>query len=118
MRITRSALLEVLRQDYLRTAWAKGLRERTIIVRHAFKNALIPVLSVLGLQLAALLGGTVVLEVLFNIPGMGRFLLERIIQQDIPPIQTIVLIFAVFTIAVNLIIDLSYALVDPRIRYS
>ena len=118
MRITRSALLEVLRQDYLRTAWAKGLRERTIIVRHAFKNALIPVLSVLGLQLAALLGGTVVLEVLFNIPGMGRFLLERIIQQDIPPIQTIVLIFAIFTIGVNLIIDLSYALVDPRIRYS
>lgn len=118
MRITRSALLEVLRQDYLRTAWAKGLRERTVIVRHAFKNALIPVLSVLGLQLAALLGGTVVLEVLFTIPGMGQYLLARITQQDLPPIQTIVLIFAVFTVAVNLIIDLSYAVVDPRIRYS
>jgi peptide/nickel transport system permease protein len=118
MRITRSALLEVLRQDYLRTAWAKGLRERTVITRHAMKNAMIPVLSVLGLQMAALLGGTVVLEVLFTIPGMGQFLLTRIIQQDIPPIQTIVLIFAIFTIAVNLIIDLSYAVVDPRIRYS
>ncbi len=118
MRITRSALLEVLRQDYLRTAWAKGLRERTVIMRHAMKNALIPVLSILGLQMAALLGGTVVLEVLFTIPGMGQFLLTRIIQQDIPPIQTIVLIFAVFTIAVNLMIDLSYALVDPRIRYT
>jgi peptide/nickel transport system permease protein len=118
MRITRSALLEVLRQDYLRTAWAKGLRERTVITRHAMKNAMIPVLSVLGLQMAALLGGTVVLEVLFTIPGMGQFLLTRIIQQDIPPIQTIVLIFATFTIAVNLLIDLSYAVVDPRIRYS
>jgi len=118
MRITRSALLEVLRQDYLRTAWAKGLRERTVIVRHAFKNALIPVLSVLGLQLAALLGGTVVLEFLFTIPGMGQLLLTRIGQQDLPPIQTIVLIFAVFTVVVNLVIDLSYAVVDPRIRYS
>ena len=107
-----------MRQDYLRTAWAKGLRERTVITRHALKNALIPVLSVLGLQLAALLGGTVVLEVLFTIPEMGFFLLTRIVNQDIPPIQTIVLIFAVFTIGVNLLIDLSYALVDPRIRYS
>ncbi len=118
MRITRSELLEVLRQDYVRTAWSKGLRERAVIRRHALRNALVPVLSVFGLQLAALVGGNIILEVLFNIPGLGLMLLQRLYQADIPVIQTTVFFLALFVIIVNIVIDISYALIDPRIRYN
>lgn len=118
MRITRSELLEVLRQDYVRTAWSKGLRERAVIRRHALRNALVPVLSVFGLQLAALVGGNIILEVLFNIPGVGLMLLQRLYQADIPVIQTAVFFLALFVIIVNIVIDISYALIDPRIRYT
>ncbi|MCY4618291.1 MAG: ABC transporter permease subunit [Chloroflexi bacterium] len=117
MRITRSELLEVLRQDYVRTAWSKGLRERSVIRRHALRNALVPVLSVFGLQLAALVGGNIILEILFNIPGIGLMLIQRLYQADIPVIQTAVFFLALFVIIVNIVIDISYALIDPRIRY-
>ena len=118
MRITRSELLEVLRQDYVRTAWSKGLRERLVIRRHALRNAMVPVLSVFGLQLAALVGGNIILEVLFAIPGIGLLLWQRIAQTDIPVIQTMIFFLALFVIIVNIIIDVSYALIDPRIRYT
>ncbi len=118
MRITRSELLEVLRQDYVRTAWSKGLRERTVIRRHAMRNALVNVMSVLGLQVAALVGGNIILELLFNIPGIGLLLIQRINQADLPVVQTMVFFFALFIIAVNILIDISYAVIDPRIRYT
>ena len=118
MRITRSELLEVLRQDYVRTAWSKGLRERTVIRRHAMRNALVNVMSVLGLQVAALVGGNIILELLFNIPGIGLLLIQRIGQADLPVVQTMVFFFALFIIIVNIIIDISYAVIDPRIRYT
>ena len=118
MRITRSELLEVLRQDYVRTAWSKGLRERTVIRRHAMRNALVNVMSVLGLQIAALVGGNIILELLFNIPGIGLLLIQRINQADLPVVQTMVFFFALFIIIVNIVIDISYAVIDPRIRYT
>ena len=118
MRITRSELLEVLRQDYVRTAWSKGLRERTVIRRHAMRNALVNVMSILGLQVAALVGGNIVLELLFNIPGIGLLLIQRIGQADLPVVQTMVFFFALFIIIVNIVIDISYAIIDPRIRYT
>ena len=118
MRITRSELLEVLRQDYVRTAWSKGLRERTVIRRHAMRNALVNVMSVLGLQVAALLGGNIILELLFNIPGIGLLLIQRINQADLPVVQTMVFFFALFIIVVNIVIDIAYAVIDPRIRYT
>ena len=118
MRITRSELLEVLRQDYVRTAWSKGLRERTVIRRHALRNALVNVMSVLGLQVAALVGGNIILELLFNIPGIGLLLIQRINQADLPVVQTMVFFFAAFIILVNIIIDISYAVIDPRIRFA
>ena len=118
MRITRSELLEVLRQDYVRTAWSKGLRERTVIRRHAMRNALVNVMSVLGLQIAAMLGGNIILELLFNIPGIGLLLIQRINQADLPVVQTMVFFFALFIIIVNIVIDIAYAVIDPRIRYT
>ncbi len=118
MRITRSELLEVLRQDYVRTAWSKGLRERTVIRRHAMRNAMVNVMSVLGLQIAALLGGNIILESLFNIPGIGLLLIQRINQIDLPVVQTMVFFFALFIILVNIVIDIAYAIIDPRIRYA
>ena len=118
MRITRSELLEVLRQDYVRTAWAKGLRERTVIRRHVMRNAMVNVLSVLGLSLAALVGGNIILELLFNIPGIGLLLIQRINQADIPVVQTMVFFLALFVIIVNIVVDMTYALIDPRIRYT
>ncbi len=118
MRITRSELLEVLRQDYVRTAWSKGLRERTVIRRHAMRNAMVNVMSVLGLQIAALVGGNIILESLFNIPGIGLLLIQRINQADLPVVQTMVFFFALFIIIVNILIDISYAVIDPRIRFN
>lgn len=118
MRLLRSQMLEVLRQDYIRTAWSKGLRERVIIVRHALKNAMVPVVTVLGLTLAALLSGNVVFENLFAIPGVGRRILAAIVARDVPVVQAFVLVIATFVVFVNLAIDLLYGVLDPRIRYS
>lgn len=118
MRLLRSQMLEVLRQDYIRTAWSKGLRERAIIVRHAMKNAMIPVLTVIGLTIAGMLSGNVVMEYLFNIPGIGNRILDAIRQRDVPVVQAFVLVIATFIVFVNLGIDVLYGLLDPRIRYS
>ena len=118
MRLTRSTMLEVLRQDYVRTARAKGLQERHVIVRHALRNAALPVVTVVGLQVGLLVGGTVVLERIFSIPGMGNFLLTSLEQRDYPAVQAVVLLSALVVVFSNLIVDLSYALIDPRIRYA
>ena len=118
MRLTRSTMLEVLRQDYVRTARAKGLDERHVIVRHAMRNAMLPVVTVIGLQVGLLVGGTVVLERIFSLPGMGNFLLTSLEQRDYPAVQAVVVLSAMVVLLSNLIVDLSYALIDPRIRYS
>ncbi len=117
MRLTRGMLLEVLRHDYVRTAWAKGLRERKVVLKHALKNAVIPVVTVLGLQVAAIAGGAVVIEWVFGIPGMGQFLVDAIVQRDYPVIQGINLMIVLIIVASNLLVDLTYAFLDPRIRY-
>jgi peptide/nickel transport system permease protein len=118
MRMTRSAVLEVLRRDYMRTARAKGLLERTVIMVHGLKNALIPVITVLGLQMGYLLGGTVIIEQIFSIPGMGWLLLNGIYQRDYPVVQAMTLLLAVSFVLTNLIVDIFYTVVDPRIRYA
>jgi peptide/nickel transport system permease protein len=117
MRLTRSSMLEVLRQDYVRTAWSKGLRERVVVFRHALKNALIPVVTVWGLQFSALLGGTVIQERIFNFPGLGQAVIESITARDYPVIQAVVLLFALVYVLMNLLVDLTYSVLDPRIRY-
>jgi peptide/nickel transport system permease protein len=117
MRLTRATMLEVLRQDYVRTAWAKGLADRVIIFRHALKNALIPVVTVLGLQVSVLVGGSVVMEQIFVIPGMGRYLLEAIQYRDYPVVQALNLVFALVILTSNLLVDIIYAYLDPRIQY-
>ena len=117
MRLTRGMLLEVLRQDYVRTAWAKGFREGMVVLKHGLKNALIPVVTVLGIQLAQILGGTVVIESIFGLPGMGRFLFEAITHRDYPVIQGINLVVATGIVLANLAVDALYAALDPRVRY-
>jgi peptide/nickel transport system permease protein len=117
MRLTRAQLLEVLRHDYVRTAWAKGLRERVVVLKHSLKNALIPVVTVLGLQVAQIAGGSVVIETVFSIPGTGQFLVDAISQRDYPVIQGINLVIVATIVACNLGVDLLYAVLDPRIRY-
>lgn len=118
MRMTRSAFLEILRQDYVRTARAKGLRERVVLNRHALKNALIPVVTVIGLQLGQILGGVVVVEEVFALPGMGRGILQALFERDYPVVQAGVLIIAAMLMLLNLGVDLLYAVFDPRIRYA
>ena len=118
MRLMRSTLLEVLRQDYIRTAWAKGLRERSVVSRHALKAAMIPVVTILGLQLSVLLGGAVIAEQIFSLPGMGRSMLGAISKRDYALVQSYVLIFAMIYLLMNLVVDLIYGYLDPRIRYS
>lgn len=117
MRLTRATMLEVLRQDYVRTAWAKGLAWQVVIFRHALKNALIPVVTVLGLQVSVLVGGSVVMEQIFVIPGMGRYLLEAIQYRDYPVVQALNLVFALVILLSNLVVDVVYAYLDPRIQY-
>ena len=117
MRMTRTMMLEVLRQDYIRTAWAKGLRERMVITRHALKNALIPVVTILGIQIPVVIGGTVITETLFQLPGMGRLLINAANNRDLPLISGITIVFASALILINLAVDLTYAFLDPRIRY-
>jgi peptide/nickel transport system permease protein len=117
MRIMRSALLDVLRQDYIRTAWSKGLGERTIVLRHALKNAMIPVVSLIGLQTPLYIGGSVIIEAIFRLPGVGLFFFEALSRLDYPVVQSVNLIIAAMIVGLNLLIDLSYAFLDPRIRY-
>ena len=117
MRLTRAMLLDVLRQDYVRTAWAKGVGERGVVLKHSLKNALIPVVTVLGIQVAQILGGTVIFETIFGLPGMGRFLFDAINQRDYPVIQGINLLIVSVVVVMNLTVDAFYALLDPRIRY-
>ena len=116
-RVTRSAMLEVLREDYIRTARSKGLSERVVIFLHGLKNACLPVITVSGWQLARLMGGTVIIESIFLVPGMGRLLVESIFQRDYPLIQVEVLVIAAMILFVNLLVDIGYGLLDPRIRY-
>jgi len=117
MRMMRTMMLEVLRQDYIRTAWSKGLRERVVVIRHALKNALIPVVTLIGLQLPILVGGAVIMENIFNLPGIGRLLLDALNDRDYPMVSGINLFFATMVVGVNLFIDLFYAFLDPRVRY-
>ena len=117
MRMTRTMMLEVLRQDYIRTAWAKGLRERVVVMRHAVKNALIPVVTLIGLQLPILIGGSVIMETIFNLPGLGRLLLTALDNRDYPVVSGINLFFATAVVLFNLLIDLLYCYLDPRVRY-
>jgi peptide/nickel transport system permease protein len=118
MRLIRTQMLEVLRQDFIRTASAKGLAEQAVITRHALKNAFIPAVTVLGLQVGLLVSGTVVLESIFVLPGMGRYLLEAVQSRDYPAIQALNLIFATVIIVTNLVVDLLYGWLDPRVRYT
>ncbi len=118
MRFTRTAMLEVLRQDYIRTAWSKGLQERVVIVRHALKNALIPVITVIGLSLPGLVGGSIIIEAVYSIPGMGRYYLSSIQSLDFPVVQAVNLVSALVVLFGNLLVDISYSWLNPRIRYS
>ena len=117
-RMVRSSLLEVLEQDYIRTARSKGLRERTVVVRHALKNALIPVVTIVGLQTGNLIGGAVITEYVFGIPGVGRLVVDSIFSKDYPMVQGVVLLTALAFVTVNLLVDVLYGYLDPRIRYS
>jgi peptide/nickel transport system permease protein len=117
MRYARTMMLDVLRQDYIRTAWAKGLRERRIITGHALKNALLPVITVLGLTMATLVGGTVIFETLFTLPGLGSYLVYAMAQRDFAPVQGVALFIAIAVVLINLIVDLSYTFLDPRARF-
>ena len=117
MRMTRTMMLEVLRQDYIRTAWAKGLPERMVVVRHAVRNALIPVVTLIGLQAPLLIGGAVIIEQIFVLPGMGLMMLDAVSQRDYPVISGVFLVVGVAVMLINLVVDLSYGLLDPRVRH-
>jgi peptide/nickel transport system permease protein len=117
MRITRSSLLEVLREDYIRTAWAKGLSERRVVYHHALKNSILPVITVIGIEFAFLIGGLVVTETVFNLPGVARYLVEAIQWRDYPIVQNLVMFIAIIVVLSNLTVDLLYTWFDPRIRY-
>ncbi len=118
MRLTRGEMLEVLRQDYVRTARAKGLQENAVIVRHAMRNALIPVLTLIGLSASILIGGSVIMESIFTLPGMGLRMITALSDRDIPVVMGIMVVIALVVIFANLLIDIAYSLVDPRIRYN
>ena len=115
-RMTRSSMLEVLGQDYIRTARAKGLRQRVVVMKHAFRNALLPLVTVIGLSLGGLLGGAVLTETVFNLSGVGRILYEAITARDYGIVQAFTVVIAIFFVMLNLIVDISYAYLDPRIR--
>jgi peptide/nickel transport system permease protein len=118
MRMLRSEMLEVLRQDYIRTAWSKGIRERRVVLRHALRNAMIPVITIMGLTIGTMIGGQIILETIFNLRGVGRFALDAIQQRDYPVIQAFVLVTTTFILFTNLVVDVSYAWFNPNIRYS
>ena len=117
MRMTRTMMLEVLRQDYIRTAWSKGLRERTIILRHVIRNALIPVLTLIGLQLPILISGAVIIENLFALPGLGRLAVNALIDRDYPVVSGVNLIFSTVVMGLNLVVDVLYSVLDPRVQH-
>ncbi len=117
MRMTRTMMLEVLRQDYIRTAWSKGLKERVVVLRHALKNALIPVVTLIGMELPIVVGGAVIMENIFNLPGLGQLMVNALTDRDYPLISGINLFFATAVVGINLMIDLIYAFLDPRVRY-
>ena len=117
MRMTRTMMLEVLRQDYVRTAWSKGLKERAVVLRHAVKNAIIPVVTLVGMQLPILVGGSVIMENIFNLPGLGRLMLNAVENRDYPVISGVNLLFGSAVVVGNVLIDLAYGFLDPRIRY-
>lgn len=118
MRMMRAAVLDVLREDYIRTAWSKGLASRVVLFRHALKNAMLPVITVAGIELGNLISGTVVMETIFTLPGIGRLLIDSITQRDYPVVQTLIILITVLTVMINLITDLCYRLFDPRIKYA
>ena len=118
IRVTRSSMLEVMRNDYIRTAWSKGLRERSVIWRHALKNALIPVVTLLGLEAGGLLGGAVIIESIFGLNGVGVYTVQSVISRELLVVQALALIFAVIYVLINLVVDILYAWLDPRIRYA
>ena len=118
MRITRSSMLEILRQDYIRTARAKGASEASVNYRHALKNAILPVITVIGIEAAFLIGGLIVTETVFNIPGVARFLVEALRWRDYPIVQNLVMLIAVVVVVANFTVDMLYAVIDPRIRYT
>jgi peptide/nickel transport system permease protein len=117
-RQTRSSMLEVMYQDYIRTAWSKGLRERVVIMRHALKNGLIPIVTLIGMQFRFVIGGSVLVETVFNIPGIGRLLVNGVLAHDYPVVQAVILLLSLVVVFSNLIVDLAYGWLDPRIRYS
>jgi peptide/nickel transport system permease protein len=116
-RLVRSTMLDTLNQEYVRTAYAKGLRERHVVLRHALRNAMIPAMTVIGILLANMLGGAVVIETVFNIPGMGRLVVQSVTRRDFPIVQAAVLVVATIEVLVMLLIDILYVFIDPRIRY-
>jgi peptide/nickel transport system permease protein len=116
-RQTRSSMLEVMRQDYIRTAWSKGLRERAVIMKHGIKNGLIPVITLIGMALSLVVGGSVLIETVFNIPGLGRLLVQAVFAKDYQIVQGFVVVVAIIVLLINLIVDISYGWFDPRIRY-
>jgi peptide/nickel transport system permease protein len=118
MRMIRTMMLEVLRQDYIRTAWSKGLRERVVVIRHALKNALIPVVTIIGVQIPMLIGGSVIIERIFVLPGIGNLMLWALSQRDYPIVSAINLIVAFFVLVTNLVVDMAYGYLDPRIHYT
>ena len=117
MRMSRTMMLEVLRQDYVKTAWAKGLKERSVVLRHAMKNAMIPVITIIGLQVPVLIGGSVIMERIFNLPGIGRLLVDALGQRDYPVISGVNVVMATAVLVINLVVDVIYAYLDPRISY-
>ncbi len=117
MRMVRTMMLEVLRQDYIRTAWSKGLKERKVVVTHALKNALIPVVTIVGMQLPIMIGGTVIIEQIFVLPGMGRLMLESINRRDYTIVSGVNLLIASFVLVTNLVVDMTYGFLDPRVHY-
>ncbi|MEM7023323.1 MAG: ABC transporter permease [Pseudomonadota bacterium] len=116
-RITRASVLDVLGEDYIRTAYAKGLTNRVVLMRHALRNAAVPIITVIGIGVALLIGGVVVTESVYNIPGLGRLTVDAVLGRDYPTIQAVILLFSFVYVLINLLIDLSYSLLDPRIRY-
>jgi peptide/nickel transport system permease protein len=116
-RITRASVLEILGEDYIRTAHAKGLTPRAVLMRHALRNAAVPIVTVIGIGVALLIGGVVVTESVFNIPGLGRLTVDAVLGRDYPTIQALILVFSFIYVVVNLLVDVSYTFLDPRIRY-
>jgi peptide/nickel transport system permease protein len=118
MRMMRTMMLEVLRQDYVRTAWSKGLRERVVVYRHALRNALIPVVTIVGLQIPILIGGTVIIEQLFTLPGMGQMIIDALRQRDYPTVNGVMIITSFTIVVVNLLVDITYGVIDPKVKYT